>query len=196
MPCMVKNFSYLLRALVAVVAVGALAAAPSLLAGSAQAAQAPQVTLKTSAHAVKTTGSFTLTAKTVHKVPGTKVVLQQKDAFGWEAVKTFPFHAGGKLTWSHPSKGDHRLRAVLKKQGSTLDISPVVVIHVTAPKKAGSGSSSGGSAPATHACTQTSTGSCIRGGEFCSQSMYGHTGYDANGRSWICTGDHTHPHWE
>jgi hypothetical protein len=45
-------------------------------------------------------------------------------------------------------------------------------------------------------CTQTSSGSCIRGGEFCPQSKYNQSGYDANGTRYVCKGDHTHPHWE
>jgi len=192
---MAKNFGLLLRALVAVVAVGALAATPVALSGSAQAAPAPQVKLKTSAHTVSTKSSFTVTAKTAHKVAGTKVMLQEKEARGWRNVERFPYHAGGRLKLQG-TKGTHRLRAVLKKQGHTLDVSPVVVIHITAPKKHTSTGSGGSSAPASHSCTRTSTGSCIRGGEFCKQSMYGETGYDANGRSWVCTGDSTHPHWE
>jgi hypothetical protein len=47
-----------------------------------------------------------------------------------------------------------------------------------------------------HACTTTSSGSCIRGGEFCPQADYGMTGYDASGTPYVCTGDPTHPHWE
>ncbi|MGZ4465073.1 MAG: hypothetical protein ACXVW0_06935 [Nocardioides sp.] len=46
-----------------------------------------------------------------------------------------------------------------------------------------------------HACTHTSSGSCIRGGEFCPQASYGHSGWDARGRRYVCKGDHTHPHW-
>ncbi len=49
---------------------------------------------------------------------------------------------------------------------------------------------------AKHACTRTSSGSCIRGGEFCKQSQYGHYGWDAKGRRYRCTGSHQHPHWE
>lgn len=47
-----------------------------------------------------------------------------------------------------------------------------------------------------HTCTMTSSGSCIRGGEFCRQADYGMTGYDADGTGYVCTGDRTHPHWE
>lgn len=49
---------------------------------------------------------------------------------------------------------------------------------------------------ASQGCTTTSSGSCIKGGEFCKQSFYGQTGTDAEGRRYTCTGDHTHPHWE
>lgn len=45
-------------------------------------------------------------------------------------------------------------------------------------------------------CTQTSTGSCIRGGEFCRQAQYGQQGTDAEGRTYTCTGSQKHPHWE
>jgi hypothetical protein len=51
-------------------------------------------------------------------------------------------------------------------------------------------------APVRHACTHTSSGSCIRGGEFCPQASYGMTGWDAENRHYVCQGDHTHPHWE
>ena len=46
-----------------------------------------------------------------------------------------------------------------------------------------------------HRCTHTSSGSCIRGGEFCPQASYGHSGWDAHGRRYVCKGNHTHPHW-
>lgn len=48
----------------------------------------------------------------------------------------------------------------------------------------------------SHTCTKTSSGSCIQGGEFCKQALYGQTGYDGSGRKYTCTGDHVHPHWE
>ena len=50
--------------------------------------------------------------------------------------------------------------------------------------------------PAQHSCTTTSSGSCIRGGEFCPEADYGQTGYDADGTAYTCTGDATHPRWE
>jgi hypothetical protein len=49
---------------------------------------------------------------------------------------------------------------------------------------------------ASHACTRTSRGTCIRGGELCPQAKYGKKGWDAKGRVYVCKGDHTHPHRE
>jgi hypothetical protein len=51
-------------------------------------------------------------------------------------------------------------------------------------------------APVQHSCTTTSSGSCIRGGQFCPQASYGKLGYDAGGDTHTCTGDATHPHWQ
>jgi hypothetical protein len=47
-----------------------------------------------------------------------------------------------------------------------------------------------------HACTRTSSGTCIQGGEFCRQDEYGQSGWDAQGRRYVCKGSHVHPHWE
>ncbi|MFC6044511.1 hypothetical protein ACFP8W_11775 [Nocardioides hankookensis] len=44
-------------------------------------------------------------------------------------------------------------------------------------------------------CTHTSSGSCIRGGQFCPQSKYGRSGWDAQGRRYVCKGSRSHPHW-
>ena len=51
-------------------------------------------------------------------------------------------------------------------------------------------------APSKHACTLTSSGTCIQGGEFCPQAKYGQSGWDSAGRRYVCEGDQTHPHWE
>lgn len=48
----------------------------------------------------------------------------------------------------------------------------------------------------THPCTRTSSGSCIRGGQFCPQASYGVVGYDGAGHRYLCSGDRSHPHWE
>jgi hypothetical protein len=44
-------------------------------------------------------------------------------------------------------------------------------------------------------CTHTSSGSCIRGGQFCPRSKYGKSGWDAHGRRYVCKGNRSHPHW-
>ncbi|MEV7430406.1 MULTISPECIES: hypothetical protein [unclassified Nocardioides] len=44
-------------------------------------------------------------------------------------------------------------------------------------------------------CTKTSSGTCIKGGQFCPQASYGKSGWDAAGRRWVCKGDKVHPHW-
>lgn len=46
-----------------------------------------------------------------------------------------------------------------------------------------------------HACTRTSTGKCIKAGEFCPAADYGQTGYDGDGARLICTGSRSHPQW-
>jgi hypothetical protein len=48
---------------------------------------------------------------------------------------------------------------------------------------------------AKHACTHTSSGSCIRGGQFCPKAKYGKSGYSASGKRYVCKGSHSHPHW-
>jgi hypothetical protein len=63
----------------------------------------------------------------------------------------------------------------------------------------GYASSGGGTGPttgSTHACTRTSSGKCIRAGEFCPVADYGTTGYDGSGAKLLCTGTRSHPHWE
>lgn len=46
-----------------------------------------------------------------------------------------------------------------------------------------------------HGCTRTSSHHCIKGGQFCPKASYGHSGWDAHGRRWVCKGNHSHPHW-
>ena len=49
-------------------------------------------------------------------------------------------------------------------------------------------------AAARHACTHTSSGHCIHGGQFCPKASKNHSGYDAKGRRYVCRGG-SHPHW-
>lgn len=68
-------------------------------------------------------------------------------------------------------------------------------VSFTAPIAAANASPTHGTV-ASHACTRTSSGTCIRGGQFCPQAKYGKHGWDAQGRRYTCKGSHTHPHWE
>lgn len=85
--------------------------------------------------------------------------------------------------------GSARISLAERQSGSPAQVAErfTLRLHVTAPRPR---------AVASHACTQTSSGSCIRGGEFCPQASYGQSGWDAAGTRYVCTGDHTHPHWE
>jgi len=50
-------------------------------------------------------------------------------------------------------------------------------------------------APPPPACTKTSSGTCIKGGQFCPKASYGKSGYDKNHKRWVCKGDRSHPKW-
>jgi len=66
---------------------------------------------------------------------------------------------------------------------------------VAAPSVAYAAAPGDASTQALRPCTRTSSGSCIRGGQFCPQSRYGQSGYDARGRRYVCKGSRSHPHW-
>ena len=67
---------------------------------------------------------------------------------------------------------------------------------VATPATAGTTpSSERAAASLAHPCTRTSSGTCIRGGQFCPQRSYGRSGWDAQGRRYVCKGNRTHPHW-
>ena len=48
---------------------------------------------------------------------------------------------------------------------------------------------------ARHGCTHTSSGHCIKGGQFCPKSKLHKSGWDAKGRRYVCKGNSSHPHW-
>ncbi|MDQ1106484.1 hypothetical protein [Nocardioides zeae] len=50
-------------------------------------------------------------------------------------------------------------------------------------------------AAAAASCTKTSSGTCIKGGQFCPKKSYGKSGYDKNHKRWVCKGDRNHPKW-
>lgn len=188
---MLKIVSPLVRGVIALIATCAFVVVPVALAGSAQGEKPPHVTLRVSSHSVSTKSTVSFEASTKRPVPGEEVVLQGKRTGAWQEWYTFPHLRGGRIGVKNIAAGTVRLRAVVLDQGAVLDVSNVVVLRVHAPAPVKH------TAQATsHSCTRTSSGSCIAGGQFCKQSMYGQIGYDASGRSWRCTGDRTHPHWE
>jgi len=66
---------------------------------------------------------------------------------------------------------------------------------VAAPSTAAAASPDSVVVQRAHACTKTSSGSCIKGGQFCPQASYHHSGWDAQGRRYVCKGSKSHPHW-
>ena len=50
-------------------------------------------------------------------------------------------------------------------------------------------------ASAAHACTKTSTHHCIKGGQFCPKSKKGKSGWDAQGRRYVCKTKSGGLHW-
>jgi hypothetical protein len=69
---------------------------------------------------------------------------------------------------------------------------PVVHRHVAPKPKATATHTSkpASQAPVTYACTTTSSGTCIKGGQFCPNAKDGQYGYDGEGRTYICRDDH------
>jgi hypothetical protein len=64
-----------------------------------------------------------------------------------------------------------------------------------APSAATAATAHNGMAAAKHTCTKTSTGSCIKRGQFCPKAKKGHVGWDNKGRKNVCRGAGSHPHW-
>jgi hypothetical protein len=189
-----------LRALLVALLIGPLAGLVALVGTpAATAAGQPHVGISATPHHLTTSGSVRFTATTRNVPVGATVVLQQQ-AGGWVKRAAWPTTRGGKVTWNrfqvtdrHQGAGDLRFRMVLLSRGRVIAISRTVVIHDSAPKPPPPAHQA---PPVSHACTRTSSGSCISGGEFCPESSYGMTGWDASGRAWVCTGDRSHPHWE
>ena len=101
-----------------------------------------------------------------------------------------------KLRWS---LSVDPLEAATLEQVASKCGNPTITMHLARVKTLGTPTKTkhhgGGSSGSSHACTRTSSGSCIRGGAFCPQASYGQVGYDASGNRYVCTGDRTHPHW-
>jgi hypothetical protein len=181
----------------ALILVLATAVALTGLVSPAHAAGRVHVSIGVSAYHVSTSGSVRFTSVVRNAPEGTRLVLEQKVG-GWRQGTSWaaPAHAraySAGVTYRYSRAGEARYRMAVILGGRMIAHSRVVVIHVSAPKPPPVHHAP---PPVHHACTTTSTGSCIRGGEFCPQASYGMTGWDAAGRSWVCTGDRTHPHWE
>lgn len=99
----------------------------------------------------------------------------------------FPYHTDYLLQAVAP--GTTTIRLVEREPGGRSDIAGRYSLTLRVSRPAAPKTSS-------HACTRTSSGSCIRGGEFCPSADFGNSGWDAQGRRYVCSGDPTHPHWE
>jgi hypothetical protein len=73
--------------------------------------------------------------------------------------------------------------------------SSIVAFVLTTSAISGAGIAITAESASAATCTKTSTGKCIKGGQFCPQAKYKKVGIDAKGRRYVCKGDHTHPHW-
>lgn len=183
-----------LRTLVVAVAALLLAAGAMAPAGAASRAG---VSIHTSTHSVIKGGSVTLKARGHHTASGTHILFQRHVGGHWVKGSPWRSRRGGKITYRFPDAGAFQYRAaVALASGRVIAHSRITTIHVLKPKPKPKPKPTKPAAPAKHACTQTSSGSCIQGGEFCPQASYGQTGWDANGTPWVCKGDTTHPHWE
>jgi hypothetical protein len=175
----------------------ALALTGSVLTATSTAADAaPKVTInkiadKTVAAKSKTTvrprvsrGSrVTITSKTITvKRDGTVIADRKTSA----RLKPGTYRVTTKVafkTWSLTAD-DTRKYSSVRHKSKTQTLKLTVKAK---PKKAKPDS--------THECTTTSSGTCIQGGQFCPQAKYGQSGWDAEGRRYVCTGDQDHPHW-
>lgn len=90
-----------------------------------------------------------------------------------------------------------RLTVVNMMQTRKLLAALVIVLagFTTIPSAVAAPASATDSALGRHPCTRTSSGSCIQGGQFCPRASYGHSGWDARGRRYVCKGNRAHPHW-
>ena len=73
--------------------------------------------------------------------------------------------------------------------------SSIVAFVLTTSALGGAGVALTAESASAATCTKTSSGTCIKGGQFCPQASYNHSGWDAKGRRYVCKGDRSHPHW-
>ena len=73
--------------------------------------------------------------------------------------------------------------------------SSIVAFVLTTSALGGAGVALTAESASAATCTKTSSGTCIKGGQFCPKAKYKKTGIDAKGRKYVCKGDRDHPHW-
>jgi hypothetical protein len=74
----------------------------------------------------------------------------------------------------------------------------VAAFVLTASTLSGAGlamSAESASAVSAVACTKTSSGTCIKGGQFCPKAKKKKAGYDAKGRRYVCKSSKGTLHW-
>jgi hypothetical protein len=166
---------------------------PYRLSATKKVAVAPYLALRKSAGSPYRTGKWIDLYVTSRPHTNIRVHVQQRRNGSWHNLGRLRLDPDGFATISvrFYAAGVHPVRLVYDNSPDLAHaVSNTVRLRVTSPAPAAP------SPTVDHACTTTSTGSCIRGGEFCPQASYGETGWDANGVAWVCTGDPVHPHWE
>ncbi len=73
--------------------------------------------------------------------------------------------------------------------------SSIVAFVLTTTAISGAGVAITAESASAVTCTKTSTGTCIKGGQFCPKAKYKKAGIDAKGHKYVCKGDKDHPHW-
>ncbi len=141
---------------------------------------------------------------TVHNLlPGriVKIFQEASDGISMKRGQATVNHLGTTRFTFHPTAfGTVRIVVVgADQRGKALNSAFVVSVARTtssSPSPAPAPAPTPAPPPAT--CTTTSSGSCIRGGEFCPTADEGQSGTDADGRTYICE-DKTasgRDHWE
>ncbi len=126
-------------------------------------------------------------------MPRVRRVASAGDTFHGKPINYFCAHNIALIGAINKSHTSWTVREVIYSKSGSKKYGPIA--HISTAYNAGSYRALI-KAPAKHACTKTSSGTCIQGGEFCPKASYGTSGWDANGRRYVCTGSTTHPHWE
>jgi hypothetical protein len=171
-------------------------AAPALAVTSTAAEAAPKVTIQTIAGKtikkdatttispkVKRGSQVAIVSKTVTVKKGSSTIVDHKTSARLKAGTYRVTTDVTFKTWQVADNGSRKY-STLREKSKTQSL--VIKVKAEVKKKA---------PEQNHACTLTSSGNCIEGGQFCPKAKYGETGWDAAGRAYVCTGDSDHPHW-